>query len=65
MKPNPKEINIILNIFKGGAILILATAPFYIDTPLTDIHASSGIGTHDPSVRAGEGGSCLRPRGPL
>jgi hypothetical protein len=29
----------------------------------TDIHASSGIRTHDASVRAGEGGSCLRPRG--
>jgi hypothetical protein len=29
----------------------------------TDIHASSGIGTHDPSVRAGEHGSCVRPRG--
>jgi hypothetical protein len=26
MKPNPKEINIILNILKG--------APFYIDMPL-------------------------------
>jgi hypothetical protein len=26
MKPNPKEINILLNILKG--------APFYIDTPL-------------------------------
>jgi hypothetical protein len=29
----------------------------------TDIHASSGIQTHDPSVREGEDGSCLRPRG--
>jgi hypothetical protein len=29
----------------------------------TDIHASSGIRTHDPSVRESEGGSCLRPRG--
>jgi hypothetical protein len=28
----------------------------------TDTHASSGIQTHDPSVRAGEEGSCLRPR---
>jgi hypothetical protein len=26
----------------------------------TDIHASSGIRTHDPSVRAGEDGACLR-----
>jgi hypothetical protein len=29
----------------------------------TDIHASSGIRTHDPSVRASEGSSYLRPRG--
>jgi hypothetical protein len=29
----------------------------------TDIHASSGIPTHDPSVRAGEDGSCIRQRG--
>jgi hypothetical protein len=29
----------------------------------TDIHALSGIGTHDPSVRASEDSSCLKPRG--
>jgi hypothetical protein len=29
----------------------------------TDIHASSGIGTHDPSFRASEDSSCLTPRG--
>jgi hypothetical protein len=29
----------------------------------TDIHALSGIRTHDPSVRAGEDGACLRPSG--
>jgi hypothetical protein len=29
----------------------------------TDIHASSGIRTHDPSVRASEDSSCLRPHG--
>jgi hypothetical protein len=28
-----------------------------------DIHVSSGIRTRDTSVRAGEDGSCLRPRG--
>jgi hypothetical protein len=28
-----------------------------------DIHASSRIRTHDPSVRAGEDISCFRPRG--
>jgi hypothetical protein len=29
----------------------------------TDIHDSSGIRTHDPSVRAGEDSSCIRQRG--
>jgi hypothetical protein len=29
----------------------------------TDIHASIGIRTHDPSVGGGEDGSCLRLRG--
>jgi hypothetical protein len=29
----------------------------------TDIHTLSGIRTHDPSVRASEDSSCLRPRG--
>jgi hypothetical protein len=28
----------------------------------TNIHALSGIRIHDPSVRAGEDGSCLTPR---
>jgi hypothetical protein len=31
----------------------------------TDIHASSEILTHDPSVRANKDSSCLRPNGPL
>jgi hypothetical protein len=30
---------------------------------LTDIHALSGVRTHDPSVLASEDSSCLRPRG--
>jgi hypothetical protein len=34
MKPNPKEINIILNILKGALFEFLPRAPFYIDTPL-------------------------------
>jgi hypothetical protein len=29
----------------------------------TDIHAMSGIRTHDPNVLAGEHSSCLRLRG--
>jgi hypothetical protein len=36
MKPNPKGINIILNILKGAQFKFLPRAPFYIDTPLTD-----------------------------
>jgi hypothetical protein len=34
MKPNPEEINIILNILKGAQFELLPRAPFYIDTPL-------------------------------
>jgi hypothetical protein len=30
---------------------------------LTDIHASSGIRAHDPSVQAGEDSSCFRSSG--
>jgi hypothetical protein len=33
----------------------------HINTP--NIHALSGIRTHDPSVQANEDSSCLRPRG--
>jgi hypothetical protein len=29
----------------------------------SNIHASSGIRTHDPGVRVSEGSSCIRPRG--
>jgi hypothetical protein len=34
LKPNPKEINIILNILKGAQFEFFPRAPFYIDTPL-------------------------------
>jgi hypothetical protein len=34
MKPNPKEINIILNILKGALFEFLPRALFYIDTPM-------------------------------
>jgi hypothetical protein len=34
LKPNSKEINIILNILKGAQFEFLPRAPFYIDTPL-------------------------------
>jgi hypothetical protein len=30
---------------------------------ISTFYASNGIRTHDPSVRAGEDGSCLRPIG--
>jgi hypothetical protein len=33
-KPNPKEMNIILNILKGAQFEFLPRTPFYIDTPL-------------------------------
>jgi hypothetical protein len=33
----------------------------YKQSKRTDIHALSGIPTHDPSVRAGEDRSCVRP----
>jgi hypothetical protein len=36
MKPNLKEINIILNILKGAQFEFLPRAPFYIDTPLRE-----------------------------
>jgi hypothetical protein len=35
MKPNPKEINIMLNILKGALFEFLPRALFYIDTPLS------------------------------
>jgi hypothetical protein len=40
--------------------------PLYLHTEhkhTSDIQALSGIRTHDPSVRASEDTSCLRPRG--
>jgi hypothetical protein len=30
---------------------------------IADIHASSGIRIHDPSIRVDKNASCLRPRG--
>jgi hypothetical protein len=37
LKPNPKEINIILNILKGAQFEFLPRAPFYIDTPVVSM----------------------------
>jgi hypothetical protein len=36
LKPNLKEINIILNILKGAQFEFLPRAPFYIDSPLPE-----------------------------
>jgi hypothetical protein len=36
LKPNPKEINIILDILKGAQFEFLPRAPFYIHTPLNE-----------------------------
>jgi hypothetical protein len=33
LKPNPKEINIVLNNLKGAQFEFFSRAPFYIDTP--------------------------------
>jgi hypothetical protein len=40
----------------------LKAATYKKNNTNTDIHASSGIRTHDPNVRAGEEISWLRPR---
>jgi hypothetical protein len=49
LKPNPKEINIILNILKGAQFAFLPWAPFYIDTPLATGWATEVV----PRVPAG------------
>jgi hypothetical protein len=45
----------------GGSARRKATT-YTQDSINPDMHASSGIRTHDPSVRAGEESSCLRRR---
>jgi hypothetical protein len=64
-----------LGRFSSFLILyIVGTAPWTVNLPVArplpthrtnayTLYASSGIRTHDPSVRAGEDGSCLGPRG--
>jgi hypothetical protein len=46
LKPNPKEINIILNILKGAQFEFLPRAPFYIDTPLGGQNQRYGFQTN-------------------
>jgi hypothetical protein len=41
IKPNPKEINIIINILKGAQFKFLPRAPFYIDTPLAKTNVAA------------------------
>jgi hypothetical protein len=42
MKPNPKEINIILNILKVAQFDFLPRGSFNIETPLTAVRTSYG-----------------------
>jgi hypothetical protein len=61
-----------LNLYRVGITPWTGDEPFARPLPtrrttqtqnkLTDIHASSGIRTHDSNIRAGEDGLCLRPR---
>jgi hypothetical protein len=39
IKPNPKEINIILNILKRAQFEFLPQVPFYINIPLHILYA--------------------------
>jgi hypothetical protein len=49
LKPNPKEINIILNILKGAQFEFLPWAPFYIDMPLSQRKKLRGVRSGDLS----------------
>jgi hypothetical protein len=49
------------NIVQTGSGVHPTSYP--MSTGGSDIHALSGIRTHDPNVRASEDSSCLRPRG--
>jgi hypothetical protein len=55
-----------LNLYRVGRTTWTGIRPslgryLHTEQTHTDIHASSGIRNHDPSTRAGEDGSCLRP----
>jgi hypothetical protein len=56
-----------LNLRQSVGLLRRGISPsqgrYLTNTRNTEIHALSGIRTHDPSVRAGEDISCHRPRG--
>jgi hypothetical protein len=57
-----------LNLRESEGLLGRGSARYKVATQYkhrinTDIHALKWIRTHDPSVRAGEDISCLRPRG--
>jgi hypothetical protein len=71
LQPVPIRINL-----KAWILYTIVRTPWMGDQPCrkaatyteemgTDIHASNGIWTHDPSVCVGEDISCLTPRGHL
>jgi hypothetical protein len=52
-----------LNLRQSVGLLGRAICPAQVRYLHTDIHASSAIETHNPSIRAGETISYLRPHG--
>jgi hypothetical protein len=52
-----------LNLRQSVRLLGPGFKPVARQLPNTNIHALSGIRTHDPSVLVGEDISCFRPRG--
>jgi hypothetical protein len=61
MKPNPKEINIILNILKGAQFEFLPRAPFYIDTPLPSSLTNALFSIQYKSLLPGQAGTVWEP----
>jgi hypothetical protein len=61
----PRSLFQFLNLYTVGRTPWTGDQPVATHTEKShsDIHASSGIRTHDPSVRAGEDSLCLRRRG--
>jgi hypothetical protein len=70
MKPNQKEINIILNILKGAQFEFLPRAPFYIDTSLgiekESKHSSiCDIRWPGQTCRVSDGAGCCNDNAPF
>jgi hypothetical protein len=51
----------LVGLWGGGGISLMQGCYIHMTTQ-TDIHALSGIWTHNPTVRAGKDISCLKPR---